>query len=146
MSVAVKIIVFVAVMYMAVLFFKNTIAKIIYLYILDAIVVTLLAIGGVPEVKLFLFSAFGFILNSFIIFLPHTMNTKYKLKALDYIFISTGVLTIIAYTVFFAVLNHDSTLVINPIKPYTAVFFVFCTVFTILYFVIKEKTGELENE
>ena len=143
---AVNIIVFVAVMYMAVLFFKNTITKIISLYVLDAIIVTLLAIGGVPEVKLFLFSAFGFILNSFIIFLPNKVNINYKLKTVDYIFIVAGIFAIIAYTIFFVVVNRESTVVVNPVKPYSAVFFVFCTVFTTLYFVLKEKTGGFENE
>lgn len=143
---AVKIIALVAAMYAAVLLTKNTFNRIIFLFVLDALALILLAITGAPEIKLVFFAACGFIINTLMFLLPDSGNETAGLKITDYIFMAAAFALLAAFIVFFAVSKHGSAPAIPAVKAYGAIFLVFCAVFTGLYFVIKEKSGETENE
>jgi hypothetical protein len=139
-------IVLAAILYIAVLFIKNTIARILTLYFIDIVVAVLLAINGAAETKLIVFAACGFILNTLMMFMPDSENENSKLKTNYYIFISVIAVLIIAYSVFFIAIKRGYAQVVTTSRPNAAVFLVFCAVFTALYFVMTEKTGDIENE
>lgn len=139
-------IVLAAISYIAVLFIRNTFARILTLYFIDIVVAVLLAINGAAETKLIAFAACGFILNTLMMFMPDPKNENSKLKTSDYIFMSVIAVLVVAYGVFFMALKRGYAQTVTAGKSSAAVFLVFCAVFTALYFVMKEKTGDIENE
>lgn len=143
---AVKIIAFVAAMYVAVLFMKNTLARILFLYLADIIVVVTLGLSGMPETKLVFLTVFGFILNTIILLVPASSDKIPKFKISDFIFLAAVFAAITVYAVIFAASNSGFVLA-SPVKAaFPTVFMVFCAVFTAFYFLIKERPGETENE
>jgi hypothetical protein len=144
--VAVQITVLIAAMYAVVLFFKNTFFRVMILYALDVLAVILLAQSGAAETKMVFFIAFGFILNTIIIFLPGNTGEKPVFKGRDFLLLSTALAIPAAYIVLFNGLSHTAALPVPAVKAHPAAFMMFCAAFTALYFVIKEKSGENENE
>ena len=143
---AVQIMVLIAAMYAVVLFFKNIFLRVMILYALDILAVILLAHGGAAETKIVSFIACGFILNTMIIFLPGNTGEKPVFKGRDFLLLSTALAVPAAYIVLFNGLSHAAALPVPAVKAHPAAFMIFCAAFTALYFAIKEKSGEKEDE
>ncbi len=133
-------------MYAVALFIKNTFLKVMILYALDTIAVILLALSGAAETRLVAFISCGFILNTVIIFAPGNSGTIPVFKGRDFLLLFTVLAIPAAYIVFFSGLSHTAAPQLPAVKAHPAVFMIFCAAFTALYFVIKEKSGENENE
>jgi len=144
--VAIKIIALVAAMYAAVLLVKNKAGKILVLFLLDAAAVTALSLSGAATAAIAALTALSMVLSSVILLIPDPADKPPAFKPVDFIFMCLAAGVPVFYAVVFAGSGSGFSAVTRAKAPHPALFMVFCAVFTAMYFVIREKTGEQPNE
>jgi hypothetical protein len=142
----VNLLIIIALLYSAVLFIRNIPVKTAILYFLDILAAVLLYLNGTAAGQIIVFISIAFTSNIFVIVASTGTDVPVKKSRTAFIYALVPALAVIICAFF---LRHAGVpAVVTAAENFSvpAVFFVFCTVFTALYFIMKEEIVEGGNE